>query len=72
MLDHIMAPINTRSTQDEIEGLLVDHGFQFERLKRGCDFDQVEYIYQKNLQGLTKDLVWKHGVGENRYLLKKL
>ena len=67
ILDHIMVPINTRSTPEQIEGLLKDAGAKnFRRLTRGCDYDRIEKIYEKvpyhNI---------KYGVGENRYFFDK-
>jgi len=69
ILDHIMVPINTRSTSNELEKLLEDIGFKnIERLTRGSDFDRVENIHnEKN----KDDTIWKYGIGENRYIFEK-
>lgn len=70
ILDHIMVPINTRSTIEEIESLCREAGFgSLKRLSRGADFDRIEQLHRKSLSGVTKDLLWKYGVGEHRYIL---
>jgi SAM-dependent methyltransferase len=70
ILDHIMVPINTRTTIEEIEGLAREAGFKSHvRLSRGVDFDRIEHIYVKHKSGDVKDLIWKYGVGEHRYIL---
>jgi ubiquinone/menaquinone biosynthesis C-methylase UbiE len=68
ILDHIMVPINTRSTSEQIEGLLKDAGARnIRRLTRGCDYDRIEKIYNKEPYHDVK-----YGVGENRYFFDKL
>ena len=68
MLDHVMVPINTRLTPNQIEQELKRHGAtSIERLSRGAKFDRVEYIHQK--VPYAKD---KFGIGENRYIFRKL
>jgi len=67
ILDHIMAPINLRSTCKQIEGWLKEAGAsEFRRLSRGTDFDRVEQVYQKKPYA---ELLF--GVGDQRYLFKK-
>jgi ubiquinone/menaquinone biosynthesis C-methylase UbiE len=67
ILDHIMVPINIRSTCDEIEGWLKEAGAsEFRRLKRGTDFDRVEQVYQNKPYAQLK-----FGVGDQRYFFKK-
>ena len=67
ILDHIMAPINIRSTCSEIEGWLKKAGVtELRRLNRGTDFDRVEQVYQKK-----PDAEIKFGVGDQRYFFKK-
>jgi ubiquinone/menaquinone biosynthesis C-methylase UbiE len=67
ILDHIMAPINIRSTSEQIEGILKDAGSKnIRRLTRGTDFDRIEKIYNKVPYS---DI--KYGVGENRYFFDK-
>ena len=72
ILDHIQVPINTRSSIKETEELLSSVGFKnIKRLNRGTDFDRIESIYKMNEQKNIKDISWKFGVGENRFLFKK-
>lgn len=67
MLDHVMVPINTRLTPEELENSLEKAGAKnLRRLNRGTDFDRVEYLYQGIPYGLEK-----FGVGENRYIFTK-
>lgn len=67
MLDHVMVPINTRITPDELSEELEKNGaIEIVRLNRGADFDRVEHIYQ-NVPGAKE----KFGVGENRFVFKK-
>jgi ubiquinone/menaquinone biosynthesis C-methylase UbiE len=67
ILDHIMAPINLRSTCQQIEGWLKEAGAsELRRLPRGTDFDRVEQVYQKKPYA---ELLF--GVGDQRYLFKK-
>jgi hypothetical protein len=67
MLDHVMVPINTRLTPDQVEECLMNAGAkQIRRLNRGTDFDKVEYIYKKIPYAAAK-----FGVGENRYIFTK-
>jgi ubiquinone/menaquinone biosynthesis C-methylase UbiE len=67
MLDHVMVPINVRLTPEGIENCLENAGaVNIKRLKRGCDFDRVEHIYQKN-----KYAEAHFGAGENRYVFSK-
>ncbi len=69
ILDHIMVPINTRLTPKELEEILSNIGFKnIKRLTRGVDFDRVENIY--NMKN-RDDIIWKYGVGENRYIFDK-
>jgi ubiquinone/menaquinone biosynthesis C-methylase UbiE len=68
ILDHIMVPINERTTIQEIEDLIYEAGFSnVYRLNRGADFDRIEHLYRKRPK--QKDLIWKYGVGEHRYIL---
>jgi len=67
ILDHIMVPINIRSTCEEIEGWLKDAGAsELRRLTRGTSFDKVERIYQKEPFAEVK-----FGIGEQRYFFRK-
>ncbi len=67
MLDHVMVPINTRITPDDLHAELEKFGaIDIERLNRGTDFDRIESIYQE--VPYAKE---KFGVGENRYVFKK-
>jgi ubiquinone/menaquinone biosynthesis C-methylase UbiE len=67
MLDHVMVPINTRITSEELENELKKNGaINIKRLDRGVDFDRVEAIYKK-----IPFANEKFGVGENRYVFNK-
>lgn len=67
MLDHVMVPINTRLTQEEITNELENNGaINIRRLNRGTDFDRIEAIYSK-----TPFAREKFGVGENRFVFNK-
>ncbi len=67
MLDHVLVPINTRLKPEEIENQLIkEKANNIRRLKRGTDFDRVEYLYKGKSNGY--DLF---GVGENRYIFTK-
>lgn len=73
ILDHIMVPINTMSTIQELELLLRQVGFvEMRRLNRGTDFDATELIFQRaTLEQSDPEFVWKYGIGELRYLFSK-
>jgi hypothetical protein len=67
ILDHIMVPINIRSTPEEVEALLAEAGaVDLQRFGRGCDFDRAEHIYRGD--PFSRE---KFGVGENRYFFRK-
>lgn len=67
MLDHVMVPINTRLTPEQIEKELNKNGASsIKRLTRGSDFDRIEYIYKKIPYAKEK-----FGAGENRYWFRK-
>ena len=67
MLDHVMVPINTRLTPEEMVAELEKNGAtNIKRLHRGTDFDRVEAIY--NDIPFAKE---KFGVGENRFVFNK-
>jgi SAM-dependent methyltransferase len=67
ILDHIMVPINIRSTPEQVEALLGNAGARnVRRLTRGADFDRIERIHQD-----TPFAAAKYGVGENRYIFEK-
>lgn len=67
ILDHIMAPINIRSTPAEVQRLLQRAGaVDIHRLNRGADLDRMERIYRRDAHGHIK-----FGVGENRYFFRK-
>lgn len=67
MLDHVMVPINTRLSPDQIENVLNENGADsIQRLGRGTDFDRVEQIYHGIPYAREK-----FGVGENRYIFRK-
>ena len=74
ILDHIMVPINTRSTAEEIEAMFLANNIcNFRRLERGTDFDMIEKIWQlRNNQSDDPELLWKYGCGEHRYFFSKL
>jgi len=68
MLDHVLAPINTRLTVNEIENELKKNGAdKIIRWNRGVDFDRVEKLYQNLPFGKEK-----FGVGENRFIFNKI
>jgi ubiquinone/menaquinone biosynthesis C-methylase UbiE len=68
MLDHVMVPINTRLTSEEIIDELEKNGAcNIRRLTRGADFDRVEAIYSK-----TPFAEEKFGIGENRFVFNKI
>ena len=72
ILDHLLVPINTRTSPEELEAMLKKAGFSdFERLERGNTFDSNERIHLCEKKGRTKDLVWKYGVGKNAYIAVK-
>lgn len=72
ILDHIMVPINTRLTTNEIENMFIKIGFSnFYRFKRGADIDRIEKVVAAKSAGNLVDLEWKLGVGEHRYMLTK-
>lgn len=67
MLDHVMVPINTRLSPEELSQQLETNGaVEIRRLTRGTDFDRVEAIFQ-GVPGAKE----KFGVGENRYVFRK-
>lgn len=67
MLDHVMVPINTRVTSEELENTLKSFGaVNIKRLTRGTNFDRVEAIYNKI--PFAKE---KFGIGENRFVFNK-
>lgn len=67
ILDHIMAPINTRCTPEAVEAFLGSAGASsWRRLSRGADFDRVERIHRQEPFAALK-----YGVGENRYFFQK-
>jgi len=67
MLDHVMVPINTRLTPEEmVTELEINGATNIKRLQRGTDFDRVEAIY--NDIPFAKE---KFGVGENRFVFNK-
>ncbi len=67
MLDHVMVPINTRLTPDQLESELTKAGAkQIRRLTRGTEFDRVEYLHKA-----VPFASIKFGVGENRYVFTK-
>lgn len=72
ILDHVMAPINTRSTPQQVEETLRTHGLKdIQRLTRGSDFDRAEKVYTLKNQLSADAIRWKWGVGENRYVFSK-
>ena len=67
MLDHVMVPINTRLTSEQVATELELNGaINIKRLDRGTDFDRVEAIYNKIPYAKQK-----FGVGENRFVFNK-
>ena len=61
MLDHVMAPINTRVSEKELYECLLDAGARhIRRLDRGTDFDQIDMIHKK-----APFAYEKFGIGEN-------
>lgn len=68
MLDHVLAPVNLRLTPQEIEEALGQSGaVDVRRLVRGTDFDRIERIHRAEPYASVK-----YGVGENRYLFRRL
>jgi len=67
MLDHVLVPINLRSTPDEVEATLRASGARdILRLVRGTDFDRIESIHRDDPHAVAK-----YGVGENRFVFSK-
>lgn len=67
ILDHVMVPINIRSTPGRVELLLRNAGAtNIVRLERGTDFDRAERIHRAEPFARVK-----FGVGENRYFFLK-
>lgn len=67
MLDHVMVPINTRVTSEQLQSELEKNGaIEVRRLTRGTGFDRVEAIYRK--VPFAKE---KFGVGEHRFVFRK-
>jgi ubiquinone/menaquinone biosynthesis C-methylase UbiE len=67
MLDHVMVPINTRLTADEITHELDLAGASsIRRLERGVDFDRVEAIHRGD-----PFVRVKYGAGEQRFVFSK-
>jgi hypothetical protein len=73
ILDHIMVPINTLSTSEEIEKMLKENNISnFKRLERGTDFDMIEKLWKLNKSGKRdEEKIWKYGSGEHRYYFQK-
>lgn len=68
MLDHVMVPINTRLTSEQIiEELEKNGACNISRLTRGADFDRVEAIHNK-----IPFAEEKFGIGENRFIFNKI
>jgi len=67
MLDHVLVPINVRSTPDAVEAALAAAGAHgIRRLTRGTDFDRIESIHRQDPYAVAK-----YGVGENRFVFSK-
>ncbi|QTD37565.1 class I SAM-dependent methyltransferase [Polaribacter batillariae] len=67
MLDHVMVPINTRITPEELKMELEKNGAKdVRRLTRGLGFDRIEYIHKE-----IPYAKMKFGVGENRFIFTK-
>lgn len=67
MLDHVMVPVNTRMSGEELESVLLKHGAKnIKRLTRGTGFDRVEQIFHR-----VPFAFEKFGIGENRYIFSK-
>ena len=67
ILDHVMAPVNIRSTPAEVEKLLGGAGaIDVRRLDRGAHLDRVERLHRGEIHARAK-----FGVGENRYFFRK-
>lgn len=72
MLDHVMVPVNTRSTPEEVDAALEKAGLKdITRLTRGSDFDRTEFVYHVKDKLSPEAIRWKWGVGENRYVFRK-
>ncbi len=73
ILDHVMVPVNTLSSSEEIEEMFSNNQItEYKRLERGVDFDMIEKIWNiKQSNPNDKDLIWKYGTGEHRYLFRK-
>jgi ubiquinone/menaquinone biosynthesis C-methylase UbiE len=70
LLDHLLVPINARTTPSELEQMIRRSGFRHcRRLMRGAATDQIELLH---CTGATDpEAIWKYGVGENKYLCQK-
>lgn len=73
ILDHIMVPINTLSSSEEIENMLKQNNItDFRRLERGADTDMIEKLWKLKKSGSNdKETIWKYGSGEHRYYFRK-
>lgn len=66
-LDHVLAPINIRLTEKEIEKILEEAGAkQIKKMKRGTNFDRIEKIYRGEPNSEIK-----YGVGQNSFVFSK-
>lgn len=66
-LDHVLAPINIRMTEGDIEKTLKKAGAKdIKKMKRGTDFDRIEKIYQREPFAELK-----YGVGHNSFIFSK-
>lgn len=72
ILDHIMVPINTRTSPSEVEEMAGRNNLEVIcRFHRGADFDRVERIFHSRHNSRPEDVNWLFGVGENRYLFRR-
>ena len=70
LLDHLLVPVNVRTTPQEFEEFIRMAGFtDLRRFARGAHTDQIELIAR--FGSADPDAVWKYGVGENKYLCTK-
>jgi len=70
LLDHLLVPINARTTPAELEQMIVRAGFRrYRRLTRGSATDQIELLHSQGKN--DPDALWKYGVGENKYICTK-
>ncbi|OEU65038.1 MAG: hypothetical protein BA863_11555 [Desulfovibrio sp. S3730MH75] len=69
ILDHVYVPINKRVSREEIERHILNAGFNgMEKFERGLPNYNIELL-RKNPRDTEN--IWKYGIGEHMYILKK-